>query len=285
MTVGDAIARGRERLLAFGDDGRFDALRLLEEMLEREAAWLLGHRDDALDAATLARYDAALARRVAGEPVAYIIGRVGFYGRTFRVTPAVLVPRPETEQLVALALEFLSTRSRASTVCDVGTGSGVLAITLACESPKAEVTAIDISPSALKVARGNARALGVAERVRFHCGDLLEDARARSMYDLIVANLPYVRTADLRVAPDSTAHEPKLALDGGADGLDAYRRFLARAGAALAATGLLLMEAGPETAEPLARLAAQSFGCAEIVVHRDYSHHERVVEVRRSTRS
>ncbi|MBD5656105.1 MAG: peptide chain release factor N(5)-glutamine methyltransferase, partial [Candidatus Eremiobacteraeota bacterium] len=163
MTVGEALIAGRERLRAAGDDGRFDALRLLEESLERNAAWIMAHDDDVVTAAAFERYAAALERRARGEPAAYIVGTVGFYGRTYAVNAGVLVPRPDSEHVVTLALEALRERERdrpavPPRLCDVGTGSGILAITLACEWPTAAVTALDISQAALAVAEGNARA-------------------------------------------------------------------------------------------------------------------------------
>jgi release factor glutamine methyltransferase len=282
VTVGEALVAGRERLQASGDEGRFDALRLLEEVLGRNAAWIVAHGDDVLVPAAAQRYEAALARRARGEPVAYICGAAGFFGRTFAVGPDVLVPRPESEHVVQLALEALDALD-AARICDLGTGSGVLAITLALERPAARVTALDVSPAALAVAAANARALGVASRVRFVPSNAFDALAASERFDCIVANLPYVRSADLKTAPDPTAFEPRLALDGGADGLDAYRYALGGAALHLAAPGAAFFEAGPDTAEALADLAAASFPEASVTVHRDYGGRRRVVEVRRGS--
>ena len=283
MTVGEALAAGRERLRPSGDEGRFDALRLLEEVLGRNAAWIVAHRDDVVDAEAAARYDAALARRATGEPVAYICGAAGFFGRTFAVGPDVLVPRPESEELVQLALDALDALGAASRVCDLGTGSGVLAITLALECPSARVTALDVSPAALAVAERNARALGAAQRVRFVLGDAFDALGPDERFECVVANLPYVRSGDLRPRPDPTAFEPRLALDGGHDGLDAYRRALPGVARRLASPGAAFFEAGPDTAEALAGLAAASFPDARVSVHRDYGGRLRVVAVRRGS--
>jgi release factor glutamine methyltransferase len=268
------------------DDGRFDALRLLEECLERNAAWIVAHGDDALDPAAYECYAAALERRALGEPLAYIFGTAGFYGRTFAVTRDVLVPRPETEQVVALALDALRERGSAAPpprLCDVGTGSGILAITLACEWPAAEVTAIDISSQALAVAARNAHAHGVAARVRFLLGDMFGRLAPGERFDCIVANLPYVKSADLGALPEPTAFEPALALDGGGDGLAVYRRLLASARERLTDPGVAMFEAGPDTAGPLAELARAAFPGCGVTVHRDYAGRERIVEVRRGS--
>ncbi len=283
MTAGDAFARAVRDLRDVSPSARLDAGRLLEFVLGRDAAWLLAHGDAALSEREAARYADAVARRARGVPVAYIIGSVGFYGRSFAVTPDVLVPRPESELLIDLVLEHLRRGNRAAAaprVLDVGTGSGALAITLALELPEATVSAVDISLPSLAVARANAATLGVAERVAFFAGDLSDAVPPGTRYDAIVANLPYVPTPALAPAPDPTAFEPRLALDGGPDGLDVYRRFLAHAPGRLAARGLLLMEAAPGTTRPLERLASSAFPAAAAVgVRADLSGRERVVSV------
>ncbi len=278
-SVGEALRAAGLRLRPVSDSPRADATRLLEAVLERDAAWLLAHADDALAPAAAERYEAALARRALGEPVAYVAGEAGFYGRRFAVTPAVLVPRPETELIVELALPRLRVATR-PLFCDVGTGSGILAITLACEVTEARGIAVDASGAALWVARENAAALRVEERVSFLAGDLLEPAEALGPFDCIVANLPYVPTAELETAPDPTSFEPRIALDGGPDGLDLYRRLLARAPAALRPGGAAFFEAGPATCGRLAALAASAFGpAATVAIHRDYAGLERTVAV------
>jgi release factor glutamine methyltransferase len=284
MTFGDALAYGRSRLHA-GEPR--DALRLLEHVTGRSYAWLVAHGDELLDHSARARYEAVLDRRATGEPVAYIAGEAGFYGRRFAVTRDVLVPRPETEELLERALAAVRTYAAVGPgepirICDVGTGSGVLAISLALELDAVSVLAVDVSAEALAVARRNAEEHGVADRVRFALGDALDAFSAEAPFAAIVANLPYVRSGDLQAAPDPTAFEPRLALDGGADGLALYRRLLARAPALLAPGGTLLMEAGPDTAGPLAAASAVAFGeAAEVALHGDYGGRERIVEVHR----
>jgi release factor glutamine methyltransferase len=281
ITVGEAIRQARARLRNAAS-APADAARLLETTLGRDAAWLLAHDRDELQMADLERYEQALTRRQTGEPLAYIAGHAGFFGRAFDATPDVLVPRPESEGLVDLALAFLRARAKPGPrICDVGTGSGVIAITLACELLAARCTATDSSPSALAIARRNAARHGVADRIDFVLCDVLPPGAPRASFDCIVANLPYVRTGDLPPAPDPTSFEPRQALDGGPDGLSVYRRLFEPALSALARPGLLLMEAGPDTAEPLAGLATLAFSAdATVDIHRDYAGHERIVAVR-----
>jgi len=282
VTVGRALEIARERLRA-SDSARADAVRLLEAMLDRDAGWLLAHDDSLLDPEASARYDAAVARRTNGEPVAYIVGHGGFYGRRFEVTPAVLVPRPETEELAEIAIAFLRSRLEPQVrFCDVGTGSGALAVTLALEVPRACGVATDVAPAALAVAQRNATAHGVAGRIAFVRADLLESPRVRaaSPFACIVANLPYVPTAELPRSPDPTSFEPRVALDGGPDGLALYRRLLAAAPSLLARSGVLFMEAGPGTAASLAALALEALGPeANVSIRSDYGGRERIVTV------
>jgi release factor glutamine methyltransferase len=281
MTVGAALAFGSERLRS-SDSARFDAHVLLAALLRRNTAWLFAHADEPLEEALHVHFLQALERRATGEPVAYILGEAGFYGRRFAVTPDVLVPRPESELLVTCALAELRTLPvQAPRLCDVGTGSGILATTLAAEIPGARVTAVDVSAAALAIAAANARAQRVEARIAFVLGDIFAGLPEGARFDGIVANLPYVRANDFAPAPDPTSFEPRLALDGGPDGLVLYRRLLASAPKVLAPRGWLLMEAGPDTVPALAALARRSFRrSASVWIERDYARLERVVAVR-----
>ncbi len=284
-TVGRALGDATRRL-ARRDPGeaRYDATLLLAHVLGRDAAWLLAHDDAPLSNDERARFDAALGRRERGEPVPYIVGTAGFYGRSFAVDARVLVPRPETELAIDIVLAHARRSHATPRICDVGTGSGAIALTLALELPDAEVTAIDVSEPALAVARGNAGGFGIAGRVRFVCGDGLRALGRVERFTCVVANLPYVRTKDLATAPDPTTFEPRLALDGGPDGLDVYRTLLLAAPAALAAGGLLVMEAGSDTVPPLAALARRAFPDADIATVRDLAGIERFVVVDEASR-
>ena len=202
------------------------------------------------------RYAVAVRRRAGREPLQRILGWEDFRGVRVRLTNAVLVPRPETEMLVEWALALLpEPGDRRLLANDVGTGSGCIACALACERPDLDVIAVDVSPAAAAVARDNARALGVAERVRVVAADLLECVRGPRA-DLIVSNPPYLPTATVpELEPEVRAHEPRLALDGGPDGLALIRRIAATAGGCLKPSGALALEtAGDAQAEAAAAL-------------------------------
>ncbi|MDE2481873.1 MAG: peptide chain release factor N(5)-glutamine methyltransferase [bacterium] len=266
-----------ERLVrALGPDGT-EAEMLLAHASGRSRAWLRAHDDAVLPQETATRALALAARRATGEPFAYIVGSAGFYRRDFAVDARVLVPRPETEHLIDDALRHLRGNA-VPRIADLGTGSGAIAVTLAAELPQALVDAVDISAEALALARENAARHGVSERVAFHLGDLLAPLRTRR-YDAILANLPYVPTGEIARAPDPVSFEPRLALDGGPDGLDLYRRLLVEAPAALAPGGALYLEAAPPLMAGLRALVEAAFPAASIALERDYGGRERYVRV------
>jgi release factor glutamine methyltransferase len=249
-------------------------------------AGLLAHPDAPLRSAEDAAFSALIERRARGEPVAYIVGKKEFYGLGLRVDRRVLIPRPETETLVERALELVPPREDGWVVADVGTGSGAIALAVAAHRPGARLYATDSSAEALDVARDNAaRSLGDGweQRVRFirftH-GPLLADVPER--VDVLCANLPYIPSAEVATLPVSVReYEPWPALDGGADGLDAYRALLADAPQRLTARGAVLMECDPRQADALLALALGALpgGLGQIV--RDLAGEARVVEVRR----
>lgn len=243
-----------------------EARLLLGHVLDRPAAWLEAHRDDTV--AVVAEYSALVRRRIAGEPIAYLTGAREFYGRDFAVTADVLIPRPETELLVDIAKQKLGagrTAQDAMHVLDLGTGSGCLAITLALEMPLARVTAIDVSPAALDVARGNALRLGA--RVEFVESDWFA-ALPPGCFDLIVANPPYVATGDPHLGEGDLRFEPVGALTDHADGLAAIRRIVSAAPHWLRGGGWLFFEHGYDQAAPV-RALLDSAGFAGIEQRRD----------------
>jgi len=218
---------------------------LLERVLEKTRAWLIAHADEAAGVDAERAFAALVERRGKGEPIAYILGEREFYGLELGVTPAVLIPRPETELLVELALARMP-ENAAMRVLDLGTGSGAIAVALAKERPQARLTAVDVDYAAISAARANAKRHRVS--VRFFCGDWF-GALSGEMFDLIVSNPPYVAAADPHLAMGDVRFEPRRALIGGADGLDCIRAIIAKAGAHLQPGAWLLFEHGYDQAE------------------------------------
>jgi release factor glutamine methyltransferase len=276
VTVGEALARASKRIAPF------DARVLLEDGCGVPGTAFVANPGAELDDARAQRFEAMVVRRERGEPVAYITGAVGFYGRTFCVDERVLVPRPETEHLVEAVLDHVRGTSKRLRLVDVGTGSGAIALTLAAEDERLDVVGVDVSPGAVAVASENARRLGLEKRARFLCGDLLDPLDGVPV-DLIVANLPYIPTDRIPARPDPVGYEPVVALDGGADGLGPYRRLLAQAaGGGLASPGALYFEAAPGTIEPLADLAQAVFPAAGVEVLADYAGLDRLLAIQTS---
>ncbi len=248
MTSLDAALHEGAIGLSPGATARRDAELLLLHVTGLTRAELMTHPSRELSESQMSAYRAAIARRKQHEPVQYITGTQEFYGRSFAVTPAVLIPRPETEHLVESVLALHPAPKR---ILDIGTGSGILAITLALELPNATVTATDISATALAVARQNARSPG-ANRVRFVESDLFA-AVADERFDCIVANPPYVATDEV-LEPQVRDYEPVTALYAGEDGLAVYRRLIPQAFEHLEAGGHLLVEIGHGQRDAVARL-------------------------------
>jgi release factor glutamine methyltransferase len=229
------------------------------------------------------RYLALVERRAAGEPLQHLLGFEDFHGLRLAVSPDALIPRPETEGLVDWAVEVVGEKTNAL-VADVGTGSGAIACAIAARRTGVRLLALDCSPAALLVAAKNVRALGLSDQVSLLAGDLVAPLAAQGISaDLIVANLPYLPTALIPSLPaEVSVREPRLALDGGADGMALLRRLVADAPGVLAPGGSLLMEIGEEQAGPLASLMAAE-GFVEIRSRRDFHHVERYVGGRWAT--
>ncbi|HKA32084.1 MAG TPA: peptide chain release factor N(5)-glutamine methyltransferase [Candidatus Binatia bacterium] len=272
MALKDASAR----LAAAGiESARLDAEILFAETVHIERSGLLLNRDLTFDEATLARFCALIARRASGEPVSYIIGRREFWSLDFIVTPAVLTPRPETELLVETALKLLAAMA-SPRILDLGTGSGAIAVALAKEIPNAEIFATDISEEALEIARANAQRHGVEDGIRFVRGDLFAPL-AEVRFDAIVSNPPYIKSDDIAALPrDVRDFEPRIALDGGADGLDFYRRIAREAARHLTAGGFVAVEIGAGMGEEVAGLFAQA-GLGDVRIENDLAGLQRVV--------
>jgi len=226
------------------ENPKTDAQILLAHVLNCKKLDLHVNFDQQPSEADRNRFKELIHRRVAGWPVAYLVGSRDFYLLSFEVSPAVLVPRPETETLVVDALAFLKSRN-APAVLDIGTGSGCIGISIAHQKKDSHVTAVDVSPDALAVATRNAAKHGVADRMTLLQGDLFAPLTSGSTFDLIVSNPPYIAANEFAaLMPDVRDHEPRVALDGGADGLIFYRRIAAAVGPFLKPGGKLLLEIG-----------------------------------------
>jgi release factor glutamine methyltransferase len=274
------LAQARSRLstpTVSQTEASLDASLLAGYILQRPRSWVLAHPETELNSEQLTSLERLLERLSAGEPLAYLTGIREFYGLKFAVTPDVLVPRPETEILVETALDWLRSHPGMRCAVDVGTGSGCIAVTLAHAIPGLHVTAVDISPAALSIARRNAEQHGVASRVDCVQGDLL--AGLSGPYDLVGANLPYIPSADAEALPVGR-FEPRLALDGGPDGLDLVRRLLAQLPLRLASGGLALLEIEYRQGQAVIQLAREQLPRAAVSVAPDPSGLDRLIIIR-----
>jgi release factor glutamine methyltransferase len=263
----------------FADKGvaspRLDAEVLLSHVLGKDRMYLYVNFDQPLEAGELASFREAVKQRARRVPVAYITGRREFFGLPFAVTPAVLIPRPDTEVLVEATLRRLQEREK-PLVLDVGTGSGAIIVSLLHKLPAARGVATDISAEALVVAAGNAAKLGVAGRLELCRGDLAAPAAGR-IFDAVVSNPPYIAAKDMAALEPELGYEPRAALAGGADGLDFYRRLTGGAAALLKPDGFMAVEVGAGQAGPVAALATAATGLAATATIKDYGGVERVV--------
>jgi release factor glutamine methyltransferase len=290
--VGELLRVATERLRRSGSESaRLDAELLLGHVLGVERAALLAEPEAAVRRAAATSFEAAIGRREAGEPVAYIRGRKEFYGLEFAVDRSVLIPRPETELLVDLAIARLEGRLFAGAdqapqllAWDVGTGCGAIAVALAVEArrrgwaPLLRLLATDTSADAIVLAQANASAHGVADMVEFAVADLLEHPTDRPT-DFLLANLPYIPSADVPRLPVAASFEPVAALDGGLDGLAVIRRLLARLPDVLATGGVALIEIGADQDDGLRTAVAAGMPGWQVDLHDDLGGEPRVVEI------
>ena len=251
---------------------RIDAEYLLLHVLERSRTWLFMHSDEAIDDRALVAFDALLARRAAGEPVAYLLGHRGFWTLDLETTPATLIPRADTELLVELALAHLPINAPVN-VADLGTGSGAIALAIAKERPRARVIATDASPAALEVARRNAVRNGIAN-VEWRHGDWFAPL-APERFDVIASDPPYIAAGDPHLAVGDLRFEPMSALASGTDGLDDIRRIIAGAPAHLVDGGWLLLEHGFDQGEDV-RALLHAAGFADVETRQDVEQRDRV---------
>ncbi len=275
LTIGEIIERTKQYLAKCKvDSPRLDAEILLCHVLGKERIYLYVNFDQPLSVEEVDLYRELVRRRGKGEPVAYILGRRSFLQLELLVNSSVLIPRPETELLAEVGIRFCRAKAGVR-LLDIGTGSGALTLGILHNSPGAKALAVDISTAALAVARENADRLGLAQRVDFVQSDVYE-AVGEKDFDLIVSNPPYIVSADLAGLGREVKQEPRLALDGGLDGLDCYRRIVGRAKDFLRADGLLAMEIGCEQGQDLSALVQQA-GFSYCKVLKDYAGLDRIV--------
>lgn len=282
MNLGEFLAQKKDTC------DSLDAQILLAHVIGRPRAWLSAHLDAPLTQSQIDSANQAFSRLEAGEPLPYILGHWEFFGLDFNVTPDVLIPRPETELLVEKAIKWLSAHPSKRSVADIGTGSGIIAVTIARNIPGANILATDISPKALNVAKHNAEKFHVRHNIKFVECDILPssftlhpfdaDQGKPSSFDLICANLPYIPTGIMRGLP-IYGREPTLALDGGEDGLDLYRRLLDIAPKWLKPGGTILLEIEASQGGKARDLAAEKFPGTSITLLPDLAGHDRLLEV------
>lgn len=284
QTIGSLLCAAGAILRASGiEEPRREARLLLGHVLGRAPGLLTTEAREEVGAAEAARFRDLVARRAAHVPVAHLTGRRGFWTLDLLVTPDVLVPRPDSETLIEAALAALPDRSVVRRVLDLGTGSGALLLAALAEFPAAFGVGVDRSPAALAVARANAVRSGLARRALFVCGDWA--AALRAGFDLVLANPPYVRTAEVAaLAPEVREHEPRAALDGGPDGLAAYRAILAGLPRSLAPRGAAVLELGAGQAADVAALAAAS-GLAVAQLRQDLGGIPRAIVLRHAEKT
>ena len=282
MTLQEALRLGRRLLAPISDEASLETELLLAHVLKTDRVHLYQRLQEPLSPRQETAFRALLARRQDREPTPYIVGRKEFYGLELLVTPAAIVPRPETELLVEVALaeaRRILERKGSVSIVDVGAGCGAIACAIAADLPRAEVTATDVSARALALAQRNAQRLGLAQRICFLRGNLLEPLTGP--VDVIAANLPYVRSPDWeQLPPEIRDHEPRRGLDGGADGLRAIRRLLRQAPPYLEPDGALVLEIGDDQGAAGQALARAAFPTAHIEVRRDLAGLDRVLLVR-----
>ncbi|MFH0826452.1 MAG: peptide chain release factor N(5)-glutamine methyltransferase [Candidatus Omnitrophota bacterium] len=257
------------------------------QILDYSRSDLYQNRHSFLEKGQASLIASVLKRRIHGEPLPYILKKTEFMGLEFKVNRCVLIPRPETEILVETALKYVTTSPRHHVtrvnILDVGTGSGCIAISLAKFLPDTDITATDISERAIEIARQNALIHNV--EINFLCSDLFDNYELRTMnYELIISNPPYVRTQDLNSLQPEISYEPRIALDGGQDGMDFYRRIIKEAPNHLEKEGFLLLEIGYAQLEPIRMLFKKSGSLKIMDVVKDYNNIDRIIVARKMNR-
>ena len=283
MRVRDALRQAREKLRASGvEDAGFEAEYLLRSSLGCTREQLLLALDSDVSSSDQLRFDSIIGRRAAGEPSAYITGHKEFYGLDFKVDPRALIPRPETELLVEFALEFVARRTsrvEALNIAEVGVGCGAITIALAMNLSGARVTATDISPAALKLASENVSRHGVEDRVTLLEGDLLQDVSGP--IDILVSNPPYIPSSQVDILPrEIRDHEPRVALDGGEDGITVIERLIRQAKEKLRPGGAMFVEIGWDLGDRALARSLELWPESEVSITPDLACLDRVLTLR-----
>jgi release factor glutamine methyltransferase len=275
MTIKEALAHATAQFTGMASP-RLDAQVLLAHLLNVDKSYLTAHDRDYLSDEQEMAFGQLVARRAAGEPVAYILGKKAFWDLEFIVSPAVLIPRPETEHLIEAALEWAKGKGEL-TAADIGTGSGAIAVTIAKHLPKAKMHAVDISPDALAIARENAAINGVS--IEFHEGSLAAPLIAKGVkLDMLLANLPYIRHDEIPNLSVSE-FEPIVALDGGEDGLDFVRELLRKAPVICKPNALILLEIGMEQGQAVLDFAETQLFLKSASIIKDLAGLDRIVRI------
>jgi release factor glutamine methyltransferase len=274
-TIRDVLKAAYQRLSS-SDSARLDAQLLLEHVLHVEKSYLVAYDDRVLTDEEYTQFETLLKQRESGEPIAYLLGTKGFYDLDFIVTPAVLIPRPETEHLIEAALQWAKSKS-SLVAADIGTGSGAIAVTIAKHLPQAQVHAVDVSSAALEIAHKNA--IQHKLNIQFHQGSLAQPLLdAGIKVDMLLANLPYIRSDEMPTLAVSQ-HEPHLALDGGADGLNLVRDLLRQAPMLCNSGSLILLEIGTEQGQAVLDFTRTTLTIHHAFIIKDYAGHDRIVQI------
>lgn len=285
ITFGEILKIGITRLdQANIPDAERDANLLLQYMMNEDNRFIFLHRNDGTDESHAEEYFSLIDRRADGEPLQYITGSQDFMGCSFEVNESVLIPRQDTETVVEFALEKAKSRKKCASILDMCCGSGAIAVSMAKELPKTDVTACDCSEGAIETAKRNAALNGVEKRVIFKQSDMFEVVKRgkvtqiKGKFDMIICNPPYIPSAVIEtLQPEVRDHEPRLALDGGADGLDFYRIIARDACGHLKKDGMLILEIGHDQADDVVGLLRDMCAYADIEVHKDLAGHDRIV--------
>ncbi len=274
--LGKWISSNIARLQGVTEFPSIEVNSIAAHALQKSTAWIAAHPETRLDQNQLALLDKAVDRLIKGEPLSYITGKRFFYDLELSVDQRVLIPRPETELLVELAIDWIDSNPGRNNVADVGTGSGAIAIVLAHRFPTLHITAIDRSAQALALAESNAAEHHVVEQITFKHTDLLDGIDTR--FDLILANLPYIPTQELENLPE-LMYEPRYALDGGTDGLEFIRKLINTCEKKLLPKGCMILETQYNQDIVVSQIAANQFPLAKISVHQDLASLPRVVKI------